>query len=485
MRTLGGLFPTTRLRAERATLIGGDEGDASRRGKLFAATCGMSVQAQGRRSNAIHNRTRRSHTAVMLWPTRAREKLLSGEPLLGTFWTADTRARTAGSLRWTPSNGAELDLLDATHDQGWPSIRVPFAVHGVLEDAGELTLPDCWVRRISSMDRPQKVSSASVALGEHLRGDERWLRATVHTAGLDAWRRDNLIKSSYPEGAESGLRIDVGKATEDAVVVAGDRLVFRGGVKSSIHVERGVELRPRQQLAIVMRAPLTVAEIRRKHHAPLLTLTHLALNRADELLQECFFNEETNQSVELLHAGRTVATASSHFALFDVADLPDFGASIVLFWALHDTVFPALDLIAEAIGEGPVFSRGRFLSIWTGLEAFCKERYNWPFSIRELCRHAEISPAATGMTRDAISLLGVTRDYLGHLTLNGPFDREIIEQEMVDSTRRLTALAQAVLLRELGIPRARREKLFEAQNRRWPLPGWTKPAAAESAPGSA
>jgi hypothetical protein len=400
----------------------------------------------------------------------ARKLLVSGEPVLGAFWPSSSTAETPGALRWSPSDGATLELFDAGPDDAWPAIRMPVVIHGVLRDGGCVTLLDAWVASIALGDQVRRVQSASLALGAHLDGDERWPRAILRTNGLDQWRRDDTIRPSPEPNANNELHISVGKPSEDEVLVDGARLVFRGLINSTLDEETGLEVRPSQELVIHLDPPLSVEEIRRRHAAPLLTLTHLALNRTDAIRDEIFLDPATQQRAELLHSGREIGPATRRRSLFGAAELTDFPASIQAFWALHSALFPALDLIAEAIGEA-TFSRGRYLALWTGMEGYCSPRIA-KFNIRKVPALTGVSAEATGTTGDAVALLGATRGYLGHLTLKTPYSREIVERQMVDSTRRLMALVQALLLGELLVPPERREALLQEQLKDWPLSGW-------------
>jgi hypothetical protein len=70
----------------------------------------------------------------------------------------------------------------------------------------------------------------------------------------------------------------------------------------------------------------------------------------------------------------------------------------------------------------------------------------------------------------ALKLLGASRGYFAHLDTHGPkYSPTQLEDAILDSTRRASALMQACLLRELGFSAKRSAEMLERHYQWWPL----------------
>jgi hypothetical protein len=156
--------------------------------------------------------------------------------------------------------------------------------------------------------------------------------------------------------------------------------------------------------------------------------------------------------------------------LFEAADLPDFARALRRWWRLYEKTWPALGIFADHVREGRVYSPSRFLILYSAVESYSRQRHGHS-SPKKLRAFAEIPSDVIGCSNDGLSLIGATRDYFAHRVHGSQrFGRDEIEANAFVSIRRLEALMQACLLRELGFSRRRATDLLEAYYARWPIP---------------
>jgi hypothetical protein len=156
--------------------------------------------------------------------------------------------------------------------------------------------------------------------------------------------------------------------------------------------------------------------------------------------------------------------------LFDAADLSNFSKSVRTWWELHEAAWPALDLFAEHLSHGNSYSPARLLTLHTALEGYARGRHGHN-SFRRLRDYAGVPNGVTGCTNDALSLLGVSRKYFAHIGHTGQkHTLDDVQNGLVASTRRASALMQACLLRELGFGTADVEALLSKHYANWPIP---------------
>lgn len=401
---------------------------------------------------------------------QAIEDLREGRGLTGYFTPAGSDLEAAGVLTWSADEGAWLELLGET--QNWPQMGSPhFAVHGSLRDAGDVTLLSCLVRRVAMMDEVTAVSSNTLALGEHVDRETRWPRAIYSTANLSEWRADTGLTYSRParKTRPGHFRVDSRPPTRDGVTVPGARLTFGGRRDTASDYSADWSIKTWQELVVDADEPLTLAEAWRRFASPLLSLMSFAADRPEGIVREVLVDGRAR--IEVWRAGATVRPPEWDLRafLFHADDLVDYAAAIQTWWALDEQLRPALELFAEHINYGKSYSAPRFLTLYTAIEAYARVRHKRN-NLRRLRDYASVPESVTGCTDEALALIGATRKYFAHLDLpaNAPTVPEI-EQNMLPSTRRASALLQACLLRDLGFSAAEVESLMNRHYSRWPL----------------
>ncbi len=410
--------------------------------------------------------------------SEAKERLLRGEPLLGWFAPAGRADEAPGVLRWSDENGAQLELLDT--DLGWVDgldRGESFTLHGRLREGGDVSLLSCWVRRYDPLNRELLALDApGLAVGEHTTPEERWARAVFTTHNLDRWRPDSGLAYSYPNrrARPQHFRMDWQPPPPDEVQVKGATLAFATSFDAPIERESPVwTVNTPQRVTVEPRKPFTVEHARRHYATPLLALTAFAVNRPDTLTKEVYLDGKRRR-VEFWWAGRKRGLspwrAGRDRALFQAADLRDFGLSIRRWWRLYEMVWPALGIFGDHILEGRSYSPNRYLTLYTAVETYSRERHGHR-DPRKLRQYADVPSEVTGCTNRALSLIGASRDYLAHRGNPGQlFTAKEVERGVLDSTRRLEALLQACLLAELGFGKRARAELLRTYYSNWRIP---------------
>jgi hypothetical protein len=143
--------------------------------------------------------------------------------------------------------------------------------------------------------------------------------------------------------------------------------------------------------------------------------------------------------------------------------------SLNTWWALEEQLRPALGLFGDHIREELSYSPARFLTLYTAMETYARERHGRN-NFRVLRDYAGVPENVTGCTNKALALIGASRRYFAHLGIQpaGPTITEI-EANALNSTRRASALMQACLLRELGFSATESEQLLRKHYMSWPL----------------
>jgi hypothetical protein len=258
------------------------------------------------------------------------------------------------------------------------------------------------------------------------------------------------------------------------VQVKGATLTFATSFDAPIERESPVwTVNTPQRVTVEPRKPFTVEHAQRHYATPLLALTAFAVNRPDTLMKEVYLDGKRRR-VELWWAGRKRGLspwrAGRDRALFQAADLRDFGLSIRRWWRLYEKVWPALGIFGDHILEGRSYSPNRYLTLYTAVETYGRERHGHR-DPRKLRQYADVPSEVTGCTNRALSLIGASRDYLAHRGNPGQlFTAEEIERGVLNSTRRLEALLQACLLAELGFSKRTRADLLRTYYSNWRIP---------------
>ena len=409
---------------------------------------------------------------------RATERLRRGDPLIGWFAPAGSNKDLAGVLRWSDEDGARLELLDATTD--WPRdlAETHFTVRGYLREEGEVSMLSCLVRRRDSFRQEVlAVNSPGLAVGEITTLKERWSRAVFATHNLDHWRPHTGMAFSYPNrrARPHHFRMDWQPPASDRFPVKGAVLNFGTDFDGPItrdtptwHVET------HQTVGVEPLKPFTIEQARRSYGLPLLALTAFAVNRPDAVTKEVYLDRERRRRAEVWWSGEqrnlSAWRPGRDRVLFYADELPDFTRSVRRWWRMHEKVWPALGTFGDHILEGSTYSPARFLTLYTAVETYSRERHGHK-DLRKLRQYGAAPSEITGCTNRALALVGASRKYFAHRGDPGQaFSTTEIEQGAFDSTRRLEALLQACLLRDIGFRRKRTAALLEAHYANWPIP---------------
>jgi len=401
-----------------------------------------------------------------------RAALLAGEAVVGQFQVAGTDDVVPGVLRWSAEAGATLELINEA--SGFPrAFGGPrFQVYGVLRSGTDVTLHDCFLRRLMSFDQPTHVSAATLAFGAHVLAETTWPRAIYSTVALSEWRNDSGIHLSRPAPRKrpSDFRVEFKQPTRDLVALSGGALTFTGHVATSPVGHRpDFWMRTTAVMVVNVNRPQTISGFMSRYAQPLRTLMTLAADRPDDLIREVYVDPATRRRAEVWRRGRLVQEREWSFRYLLVADqLVDHAAAIRAWWRLHRRVWPALDLFGDHINEGTSYSPGRFLTVFSAIERYGDVRHGTT-DLKRLRAYGDVDSAITGCTNKALDLIGVTRGYVAHFNNVGANRRAEVEGNMLASTRRLAALMQSCLLRNLGIKKALRHEIMEQHYAPWPL----------------
>ncbi|PTL54101.1 hypothetical protein [Paraconexibacter algicola] len=400
-----------------------------------------------------------------------REALLAGEVVVGRFQVIGTEDVVPGVLRWSARDGATLELIDDA--SGFPRSfdALPFGVHGLLRNGGEVSLFDCRVSRMQLLDHPTHIRCSTLAYGAQVLPEDRWPRAIYGTAALSQWRDDSGIHlANLPSADDPTLRVEFQPTTRDRVDVPGAELVFCGHRDTSPYGHRS-DFWSRTDAVMVVnpRRPQTIAALMSKHAQPLRALMALAADRPDDLTREIYVDVDRPLRIEVWRQGRPPLKGEwERRQLFGADQLIDYPKAIRAWWRLHRQVWPALDLLGDHANEGNSFSPGRFLTVFSAIERYAEIRHKTT-DLKKLRTYSQLDSSLTGCTNPALDLIGVTRGYVAHFNNVDDARRAQVEDQMVVSTRRVAALMQACLLRNLGIRKGQRQTLLERHYASWPL----------------
>ena len=403
--------------------------------------------------------------------------LRQGKPFLGRFAPAESDNDAPGVLTWSEDSGARLELLGPV--EGWPVGLgdESFDIHGYSYAGDDVTIPRARINHRSFLpDEPKSAISASLIVGEHTSATERWPRASFTTHNLYPWRDAPGFAFSYPNkrARPDHIRIDWQPQVEEADV-RGARLRFvtaPGITLRRQHPDLGFNTE--QQMQVVARRPLTIRDAERHYGHPLAALTTLGVNIPDGIVREVLWNPSKGRRIEVWHSGETRGCRpwrpGTDRMLFEAVDLPEFARALGRWWRLYEKTWPALGIFGDHVREGRVYSPSRFLILYSAVESYSRQRHKHR-SLTKLRTFAEVPSGVIGCSNDALSLIGATRGYFAHRVHGSPtFSRDEIEENAFVSVRRLEALMQACLLREIGFSRRKATDLLKAYYARWPIP---------------
>lgn len=406
---------------------------------------------------------------------KTKTALRSGEYVTGHFAPAGSDLDTPGVLRWSAESGANLDLIGDT--SRWPAQfgDERYAIHGLLSDGDQITLLDAMVRTTSFDRQLRRMSSSTLALGAHIELGHRWTRAIYSTANLSEWRADTGIKPSRPAPRRRphDLRVDWRPPTREEVRIAGAQLAFAGQSSATIAYAPRWTIDTWQVVAVNADRALTVDDYYRRYAEPLVAFMVFVSDRPDTLSSEILVDTPRQIQVEIWRQGPTVESRSwspSDGYLFHADAVRDFPRAIRAWWRLHKRVWPALGLFASHVNDGNSYSPARFLTVYTAIEGYAKMRHGHK-KLSRLREYAGVPTELHGCSNDALALIGASRNYLAHLgDTGGKYSVADIQDGAFVSTRRVSALMQACLLRDLGFRIKERGQILANYYRDWPIP---------------
>ena len=222
--------------------------------------------------------------------------------------------------------------------------------------------------------------------------------------------------------------------------------------------------------------PMTIDEHADRYGGPLRAFCIFAADKPDDLLLESYYAPKTKRRIAVLrpdrHPSRTEWRPRNDRYLFQAEHVADVGETIRRWLDVWHGSVPSLGLLAETIEQGLTYSAPRFLTLYTAAETYYKAIHapHGPWSPRSLAEIADIDPALTGATKDAVALMGRLRNYHAH---GAPLDPGQGEQQPLltyDAIRRLQALLQVCVMRDLAMPTDVIKDRMAAHYRAWPLP---------------
>jgi hypothetical protein len=415
--------------------------------------------------------------------------LESGEVFSGVFTIAAADVQESiGLLSWSAQGGAVLHIPEL--DEPWPiKFGDELTIHGMLDNPNQrVTLMPARMVQQSVFGRPTHFGATTLAIGAHTEPSATWPTAAYIPPALHEWLQENGLSKHHAD--DDPLRPIVEWRQPEPIVIElpGTTITLRvlansgwSGVASpdwTIHTYL--------EAAVTPDTPLTINEYWRLYGVPLLSFATFAADRSEVIPFDRFYDPSTNTGIVVLHQGREPQhrdwhTLPGHF-LFraeDVHSVADvLGKWISLSW---DTT-PSLALFGETINE-EAYSPSRFLTLYTAAEGYFRavtEGSQW--KLTELVKRAGISAEVSKMSKEAISLMGALRRFHAHLNATDlekqrdPSDQavEVSLEEVSDatfeSTRRLQAIMQACLLRDLGFNTNEIERLITQHYQNWPLP---------------
>ncbi len=388
------------------------------------------------------------------------------------FAPAGVEFATPGVLTWTMERGAELELADRSHP--WPiDFDETFAVHGQPYDGDAVTL--LQARPIQRMGaQTAKLRSWVLAVGAHTDMDERWLFSHYCPASLHEWLHDTgLVSKRSIDGRQ--VTVEWNQPAHRTVTVPGGEVSLAPRLQSDVDYGPDWHLRTSTRFIAKADEPLTINAHWSQFRSPLMSFCLFAVDRPDDLTYESYYSPERRTQIVVLRSGREAPQhdwrlTSGHY-LFQAEDVGDPATAVASWCKLWHQTSPALGLFGEVIQTGNIFTVPRFLTLYTAAEGYWKGtkvgKAGW--SPKQLAKRANVPAAITGATKDAVSLLGASRNYHAHLDVESKFSPDEIVDETYQLTRRLHALLQACLLRELGIDTSNVERLLKQHYRSWPI----------------
>jgi hypothetical protein len=424
------------------------------------------------------------------------ERLESGEVFSGVFTIAGAEVQESiGLLTWSAQGGARLHIPEL--DDPW-SIKFgdELTIHGTLDNPNQrVTLMPARMVRQSAFGRPTHFGATTLAIGAHTELSATWPSAAYAPPGLHEWLQENGLSKHHAD--DDPLRPIVEWRQPEPIVIElpGAAITLRIHANSAWSGVASPDwsISTYLEAAIKPDTPLTISEYWRTYGVPLLSFATFAADRSEVIPFDRFYEPSTKTGIVVLHQGRKPQYRDWHplpgHFLFRAEDV-DSVASVLGKWiSLSWNTTPSLALFGETINE-EAYSPSRFLTLYTAAEGYFRgvtEGSQW--KLAELVKRASISVEASKMSKEAISLMGALRRFHAHLNATdlekqrdsadeaGEVSLEEVSDATFESIRRLQAVMQACLLRDLGFNTSEIERLITQHYQDWPLPSLATPSS--------
>ena len=415
--------------------------------------------------------------------TTLKQAIAEGSSIAARFWLPDTADRVPGTLRWRPESGADVDLIGPIGPL-WPR---DVASHGspVFGEtvAGDLVaLVDAWPSALPSVapfpdvEMPWlRYRANTLAIGAHVRDDDRWSHAEYGTGALHAWMPHSGLSPVHADGDDplNTMQVRWTRPPPRVVPLDGATLTYHFLASRPWTYGPGFSIETDVRAAVAVEEAQTARELRRNYGTPVECLMVLATGIPDRISFEAVADAAERRAV-LVREGPLAVRLEwlrGRPPLFIAEDLPDFQSSLRGWFELYAKAGRAIGLFADSVCEGNVYSPSRLLTVYAALEGYQRECVPGRDRLSRLCAHAGVDRALIGCSSANIALLGAARAYHAHLRYDDArFSVEQVEDGTFPSIRRATALMQACLLRDIGFDVADTERRLAAHYAAWPIP---------------
>lgn len=405
----------------------------------------------------------------MIWE-KSKSALAAGEHLTAQFWQPGSDQVANGVIRWSQADGVSIELVGQGPD--WPDLGADeqFVIHAATDSNDALTILDGWVRTTSAFGEVRRLAGATLALGEHVTAERRWPRAIYSTAGLSEWVADSGL--TWPR-SPTGIAMKWEPPARIEFRLPGAQVALAGRADPSpMGYMAHWSIATSHTLVVNPTRPQSMDRLHDVYAGPLLALMVFAADRPDSLTREMLVDPDRSEQVEIWRRGRRIEPREwqpDSGYLFQAHDLRNLPTAFRRWWRLHKDVWPALDLFGAHVQDGSTYSPARFLTLYTALEVYGRERHGQN-NLRRLRDYAGVPDQVHGCGKRASALIGQTRKYLSHLRHDGEFTDAEISDSVFYSTRRASALMQACLLREMGFGPRRTARILSHYYRNWAIP---------------
>lgn len=416
--------------------------------------------------------------------TALQAKLEAGDSVTGLFAPVGAAFNTPGVLSWTAERGAQLELADIT--DAWPNdFNERFTVHGVIHANGEfVTLIEARVVHMTAVNAATRIAGSTLAIGEHTDSDETWAFARYAPPGLHEWFPENGLSKSHPDDDMQQVQVNWRPVAPVVVPLPDVELklrlardyTWRGPASPDWSIETWM------QFVVKPNSPMTIRDFWREYRRPLLGFIIFATDRPEDIPYEVFSNPDSKREIVVLRQGRRLYSydwrPNPGHLLFRADDIDDLSVAFNKWIALYKASDPSGALFCETITQED-YSPPRFLTLYTAAEGYWRSMRSTTWRPRDLAK--ELDESVSKVDKQAVRLIGGLRNYHSHLDPTdvekslepdeaaeiGPLDVAI---HTFEATRRLQALIQACLLRDIGLETDRVEELITQHYRNWPLP---------------